>query len=363
MKYTKKIKLKSGKEVIRFDPPRDVKLAGVVKSQSFHDGRAARYEIPRLIEKVEAYRRGEILEGDIGPKSKLKHVVNHYLNSKQFGALSAKSQVSYETELNSILRTEVHGIPVGEIRLNSLDARVCAKIYEEWVDAVSVATANTKSRILSVVLNYCCSLDLLVSNPMSKVKKLKHQPKSIIWTQDQVEKFLDTAFSRFEWRNIGLIVMMCYEWAQRPVDIRNLKWSNLDLSSGRVQITQSKRGATVELPVEENLRNMLKAQEKDWGFQEYVVPHHRPSDNAYRPMSGPVMVSLIDDVKQEAGLPDDLQAGHLRKTAINEFLEAGVDTAQIMSVSGHKNISSLNPYVKHRYSTANTAMQQRKKVR
>lgn len=363
MRYTKKVKLKSGKEVIRFDPPQDVRAAGVVKSRSFQDGRAARYEIPRLIEKIDAYRRGEIIEGDIGPKSKIKHVINHYLNSKQFKSLASSSQIAYETELNCVNNTNLNGVMAGEVRLHILDAKLCKSLYETWVDEVSVATANTRSRIFSVVLNYCCSLELLVTNPMAKVKKLKHEPRSIIWTQDQVEKFLDTAFSQFRWRNIGMIVMMCYEWAQRPTDIRNLKWSNIDFDAARVKIRQSKRGAEVELPVDENLLNMLKEQQEDWSFQEYVVPHHRASDNAYRPMSGAVMSSLVNEVKEVAGLPRELEAGHLRKTAINEFLEAGVDTAQIMSVSGHKNITSLNPYVKHRYDTANTAMQQRKKIR
>lgn len=363
MRYTKKIKLKSGKEILRFDPPQDAKLAGVVKAQSFQDGRAARYEIPRLIEKVDAFRRGEIIGGDIGPKSKLKHVVNHYLASKQFLSLANSSQSLYERDLNTIINTPLNGVDLGEIRLDKLDARLCAKIYETWVEAVSVSSANTKSRILSVVLNYCCSLELITHNPMSRVKKLKHEPKSIIWTQGQVELFLDAAFSKFEWRNIGLLVMMCYEWAQRPVDIRNLTWANTDLVSAKVRIKQTKRGAEVELPIEGSLLNLLEQQKNDWGFQEYVVPHHRSSDNAYRPMSGAVMSALVDEVKEHAGLPEELEAGHLRKTAINEFLEAGVDTAQIMSVSGHKNISSLNPYVKHRYSTANAAMQKRKSVR
>ena len=363
MRYTKRVKQKSGKEIIRFEPPQDARLAGVVKSQSFRDGRAARYEIPRLIEKVDAFRRGELIGGDIGPKSKIKHVVNHYLDSKQFNTLSVRSQTSYQRELKAVVGTTVNGTAIGDVGLDKITAQLCARMYETWVDDVSVATANSRSRVLSVVLNYCCSLDLLTHNPMAKVKKLKHEPASIIWTQGEVESFLDVAFSDFRWRNIGLLVLMCYEWAQRPTDIRHLTWSGVDLEGARVTIKQSKRGATVELPIEDNLLNMLTQQKGDWGFQDYVVPHHRASDNSYRPMSVSVMTSLLDEVKAEAGLPDELQAGHLRKTAINEFLEAGVDTAQIMSVSGHKNIVSLNPYVKHRYSTANSAMQKRKTIK
>ena len=49
MKYTVKTKLKDGSTVYRFVPPKDAKLSGVVKSKTFKDGRAARYEIPKLI--------------------------------------------------------------------------------------------------------------------------------------------------------------------------------------------------------------------------------------------------------------------------------------------------------------------------
>ncbi len=58
---------------------------------------------------------------------------------------------------------------------------------------------------------------------------------------DQVITFLDKAYSEFKWRNIGLIVHMCYEWGQRPVDIRNLTFSQIDWDKRKVDITQTKR--------------------------------------------------------------------------------------------------------------------------
>ena len=63
-KYTKKGNLKAG-TVWRFTPPQDAIDAGVVRRQTFKDGRAARYEIPRLVEKVEAFKRGDIVAGNI----------------------------------------------------------------------------------------------------------------------------------------------------------------------------------------------------------------------------------------------------------------------------------------------------------
>jgi integrase len=355
MKYTTKVRLKDGSYVHRFVPPEDVRKAGVVKTKTFKDGRAARYEVPRLVEKVDAYRRGEIKEGNVGPASRIKHVINYYLSSKQFASLANSSQIKYEAEL-----TKVADASVGDLPINRLTAKVCKELYEGWVQDFTVAKANERSRIFSVVLNFARSLDLINDNPMSKVKKLRHEPYTPIWTREQVELFLDTAFTKFEWRNVGLLLLMCYDWAQRPRDICLLEWKNVDLDRARVKIKQTKRGAEVELPIEEPLLTLLKEQQQDWGFQRLVVPHHRASDNAYVPMNTLSFGPVVSQVKAECGLPEELKVGHLRKTAITEFVAAGVDSTGIMQVSGHKNISSLNPYMKHTYEGARMAQSVRK---
>ena len=56
MKYTHKVKLKDGSYIYRFVPPKDAKLAGVMKNHTFKDGRQARYEIPKLLKTVEEFR-------------------------------------------------------------------------------------------------------------------------------------------------------------------------------------------------------------------------------------------------------------------------------------------------------------------
>jgi integrase len=183
-----------------------------------------------------------------------------------------------------------------------------------------------------------------------------------VWTKSQVELFLDTAFEHFKYRNIGLLVLMCYEWGQRPADIRNLTWNCISFEDKKATITQSKRGATVNLPIAPNILEMLTEQFKDWGWQEYVIPFQRPSDGCYRPYTCSQVGEHVNIVKALCDLPDDLRAGDLRKTAINEMIESGVDQLAIMSVTGHKNVQSLNPYNKHNYNTAKQALDKRKTI-
>ena len=60
-----------------------------------------------------------------------------------------------------------------------------------------------------------------------------------------------------------------------------------------------------------------------------------------------------------AELPKDLTAMDMRRTAITEMVEAGVDTTQIMAVSGHNSPNSMRPYIKHTYKSATNALNRR----
>jgi len=290
---------------------------------------------------------------------KFKTATAKYLSSKQFGSLANSSQKGYENKLNSFCRDTVHGRTLGNISINKINTIVCTELYDTWELETSTSNANHCSRIFSVLMNYLVAMDFIPKNPMAKVRKRTSEPRSVVWTHDQVMSFLDMAFTRGNWTSIGMIVMMAYEWAQRPIDIRSLKWENVDLDKQVVKIKQTKRGARVELPVPDNLNAMLKQQEDTWGFQEWVVPHHRPQDNAYRPLTVMQMTHQLRQVKDAVGLPDELQVGDLRKTAIIEMILGGAEALAIQSATGHKNVASLNPYNKFTLETAKSAIDKR----
>ena len=357
-RYTDKIVLKKSTSW-RFVPPQDAIDAGVVTRQTFKDGRTARYEIPRLIKLVDLFRKGDIAAGNIGPKSTLLQIYKYYVTTNHFKDLKIISQNNYNSTMLSITNTYIHNKCFGGIKIKDLTSIQCSEAYQEWVNDVSVSKANQCSRVLSLLINYCISIDIIKHNPISTIKKSKHVPQSVVWLPKQVEKFLDSAFSKFEWRNIGLVALMCYDWGQRPNDIRLLEWSSIDLDQAKIKIKQSKRGATVELPISVQTLDMLRQQKIDWGFQQYVVPHKRPADGAYRPLTRVQIPLLANEVKKNADLPFELKIGGLRKSVIVEMIDAGVDHLQIMSVTGHQNISSLGPYQKHTFSSAKSALDRR----
>tara|TARA_B100000902_G_scaffold222235_1_gene211164 strand:- start:269 stop:604 length:336 start_codon:yes stop_codon:yes gene_type:complete len=106
---------------------------------------------------------------------------------------------------------------------------------------------------------------------------------------------------------------------------------------------------------------MLRQQKEEFGFQEYVVPRVKPRAGAYTPYDKEEISLYINKILDEANLPKELTAMDLRRTAVTEMMEGGVDLAGIMQVTGHQNAASVKPYMVNTYSGASKALAARGK--
>mgnify|MGYP005742814551 FL=1 len=203
--------------------------------------------------------------------------------------------------------------------------------------------------------------DVFIHNPIALVQTVTEKPRRVHWSREQVSIFLDTAYSDFRWRSIGLIVHMAYDWGQRVGDVRLLTWDSLDLNECRIDLTQNKRNAEVHLPISQGLCAMLRQQKEEFGFQEYVVPRVKPRAGAYTPYDKEEISLHINKILEEANLPKELTAMDLRRTAVTEMMEGGVDLAGIMQVTGHQNAASVKPYMVNTFSGASKALAARGK--
>jgi integrase len=296
----------------------------------------------------------------IKPTSTFREACNLYHKSTScFSSLKVRTQKDYINNLNKACDTKVDGNKqLGNVRLKDLRHRHLTIAYDSWVVS-GLRSANYIATCVSIVLNYSIRYEAIQHNPMSLVKKSQPKQRKVKWTPDQVKLFLDTAYSDFKWRSIGLIFHMAYEWAQRVGDMRNLKWESIDFDNKRMDLEQSKRGAEVHLPIGDNLLRMLIQQKEDFNFQEYVAPRTSPKNNVYSNYTINEIHKLNNEVKEEANLPKELQVRDLRRTAITEMVEAGVDLVSIMQVSGHQSVASVRPYLVNTYSGASSALERR----
>lgn len=160
--------------------------------------------------------------------------------------------------------------------------------------------------------------------------------KKSLWTTEEVERFLDTAFSNFTWRSLGLLAAYTYELGLRPTEIRDLTWDKVDLTSFTV-VTKD-----LSLPLSENLKEMTKQQKDEWDFQPYVFAYLRKSDNAYRPLTKQMIREQAQYVVAKAGLRKGLTLERLRDTALVEMYKEGVSRYELMCLTGIKDGAYLD---------------------
>jgi integrase len=290
--------------------------------------------------------------------AKIKDVFDYYLNSPEFCRLKAQTQKDYENHLIKASQTIIGTKKLGEYNNQRLNVRMCTDAYEQWLQ-VGVRTANYRKAAFSSAWKHAMRDDVMVHHPMHVVKTVANEPRRKTWSKSDVKSFLDVAYSDFRYRSIGLIVHMSYEWGQRVGDMRLLKWESLDLQRSVVSFTQSKRNASVILPIGPNLCKMLQVQKDTYDFQEYVTPRIKAQAGGFSPYNKYEVSKLINDLLDEANLDPNLTAMDLRRTAVTEMLEGGVDMAVIMQVTGHKNINSVKPYMVNTLRGASKALSAR----
>jgi len=290
---------------------------------------------------------------------KLTKLLQDYLSSYDYKQLRDETKVQYKYFANILMNTEVDGKALYLLDCDKITTRMAKTAYNEWCDR-GIHLANHTISVTRILFNHGVREELCQTNPFAMVRKRAAERRKVVWGRDDVQKFLDEAYGDFSTRNIGLIAQMAYEWCQRLVDMRLLTWDSIDFDAQTVHVKQTKRKAEVFLPISDELYSMLVQQQEDFGFQEYVAPRPRPIRGKYEPYTMYKLPLHAREVMDAAGLPKELRMSDLRRTGTTEMVDAGVGMAQIMSVTGHANPQSVQPYLKNTLASADRALTDRK---
>lgn len=343
----------------RYNPPADAVAEGVVKRASLGNDLATACAYAEEQNKIMAeWRKERKYLKELTEKSKVDDLIKSYLLSNVYAKLAEKSKSDYKYYLQCWYKSRLGGVPLLQAKLSNIVTPLCQRVYDEHASN-SISLANHSLAVYRVVFNYAVRQGFTTYNPFAQVKPQKQRSRKVVWEREHVRAFLNTAFSRFEWRNIGLIVHMAYEWGQRLGDMRTLTWDDYNVETGVLKLTQSKRGANISVPTSDGLKAMLAQQHEDFGWQPYIAPAPKSVKGKLQPYSLMALSKLGATVMEAADLPEELRLMDLRRTAISEMVEVGVPISSIMAMSGHATPSSLTPYIKHTLRGASTAQTMR----
>jgi len=343
----------SGDISYRFNPPQMLVDEGVVERDELGtDTKEVSKLAKELNKQIDDWRQARAKVVGLKPSGKVTDLINFYYQSNDFNMLRDTTKVDYRYFLTVVHQT------IGCRKYKDVTSKVAKAAYEEWVKR-GISFANHAATCASRVYNYAIQMEHAEQNPFGKIKRKTAKQRKMVWSHGEVNKFLDVAYSDFDYRNVGLIIHMAYEWCQRLGDMRNLQWGNIDLDKQQLTLEQSKRRADVFLPITDNLTAMLKEQKEDFGFQPWVVPHPMPTKGVYKPYAMERLSKVGRKIMRLAKLPEELRLMDIRRTGITQMIDKGVPLPQIMAVSGHTHVSSVKPYHKHTYESANSALTRR----
>ena len=344
-----------GVRTFRFNPPSQLIDSGVVSrrelGQNYNEAKRIATDLNKLIDE---YRQEKLTELSVTRSTTLSELCDIYLLSNDFNALRESTKADY------IYFIRILCLDLGEKKWHTISSRLAKRTYELWVKR-GVSLANHVCSVASRVYNYATEMEYGNHNPFSAIRRKAPQPRRVVWAKEQVRQFLDFAYKKYEYRSIGLIVHMAYEWCQRIGDMRLLQWDNKDLDKGQLYLEQSKRRSKGFLPIGDELYEMLLQQKADFGFQQYVAPNLRPIQGKFVPYGLESVSKIGRRAMKQSGLPDELRLMDLRRTGVTEMIDSGVPMGQLMSVTGHTNVQSVKPYMKHTFESAKNALNTRSK--
>ena len=137
------------------------------------------------------------------------------------------------------------------------------------------------------------------------------------------------------------IILLMFRHGLRTAELVALRWQQVDLKRGYIDIHRAKRGHDSQHPLRGPQLRVLRQLKRDYPDSPYVFVSERGS-----PLSTRSVRHLIARAGTEAGLPFAVHPHQLRHACGYYLASKGHDTRAIQDYLGHKDIHHTVRYTK-----------------
>lgn len=349
-----------------YAPPKDALDAGLfngVKRSLGHDPVSANKAAASFNKMLDNWRgKGKKLaiKATHTRKDSFHSLCEKYKASHFYSRLSGETQEQYRTVIQNICSTNMKmGRCFGDYMLHEIDRQLAYDLYHTIKTTRGRAAAHyavrVAKRLFSLALN---EWEMVYRNPFEKLDIDPMQRRTVRWSHNELKLFT-TAAAEQGYPSVGLIVETCYELMQRHKDVRELTKRNLVKTQEgfEVWLKQTKTGQEVWLPVSDDLAGKINNNLQSDNMFLF------PCENTGKPWSRNRFAIRVKKIKDALGLPNDLFAMDLRRTAATEAGEAGATEDELMALGGWRSRQVVSVYVQKTRQAAINAQQKRWKNR
>lgn len=281
-----------------------------------------------------------------GSRQSLQAFASRWLADVAARRVSVRTYEFYERHLNYAV-AQLGGVAVGDVNAKRIDMAL-AVLGDAGLAPRSVAHVRS---VLHNALNTACKWGLIEQNPV----KLSDAPK----IPPQIDRTLAPAqvaalLNAIQGHRLEALWAMLIHLGPRPIELLTLHWADVDLDAAMFFIRDSKtESGKRAMPLSSGVVALLRThwtnqlEERSvlglaWKEHGLVFP-----SEVGTPIPSRNIVRAFKALAKRAGLPSDVQAYDLRRTAISWWIQTGADPRAAQALAGHSDPSvTLGIYAK-----------------
>jgi len=202
---------------------------------------------------------------------------------------------------------------------------------------LSFNTINTRKHNLCSIKSFY-KLTVGMSSKIDKIPYPKSDKKlPIVLSVDEIQRMFDVC----ENKKHKAILALLYSCGLRVSELINLKWSHIDRSRMIINILQAKGNKDRQVPLSQDLINVLESYWNEYKPTEYVFNGQKSLQYSERSVG-----EVIKQLSDKAGICNKRVYTHLmRHCSFTHMVENGTDINLIQKIAGHSNVKTTNIYL------------------
>lgn len=274
--------------------------------------------------------------------------VNTYVESEVFRTLSAEQQIRRAQQLRSWVAALPERLVVADLKSRTIED---AGSWLRREHGISSATLNRYMAALSGFCTWLVKRDMLTQNPAraERVDRGPERQRELLLTPNERRRLL--AACKAEGPTLHALVVLALNTGGRKGEILGLKWSEVELSEGRVRFLRTKNGEPRSLPLQpqaiEVFRQLQKVRHMDGTvFGGIAFPEHaweRARRAARLDKLPPERIWRHRDLRPD-DKPGPMHYHDLRHCYATALAEAGATLSELKHALGHKTLSQVIRY-------------------
>ena len=205
---------------------REAKRGFLTKTSARDEGERRELEIKKKSQ--QGYDLSDIINKDKN-KITVNELLNLWLSTKKAN-VTFKTYKFYEFCIDMIIND------IGKIKARALKTEnIELAVNKHLENGISSTTAGHYYTVLNIAYNWAIDRDYVIKNPCDKMKKPKNSKSKLqVYNQEQLDKLLDALKDM----TIYIPVILAATTGMRLGEICGLRWANVDLENGFIQIKE-----------------------------------------------------------------------------------------------------------------------------